>query len=55
MLRLKILARLAVVSSLTALVGMSANAQDRISDFSLVDADGQPAVSLKHPAKRMKV
>ena len=41
MLRLKIFAKLAAATSLTALVGMSANAQDRISDFSLVDADGR--------------
>ncbi|MDA1372447.1 MAG: redoxin domain-containing protein [Proteobacteria bacterium] len=41
MLSLRIIARFAVFATVTAMLGMSANAADRISDFSLVGADGR--------------
>lgn len=41
MLRITTLAKVAAVSAVTAFVGLSANAADRISDFSLVDHNGK--------------
>lgn len=41
MLRISMIARLATVSFLTVCASMSANAAERISDFSLIDADGR--------------
>ena len=39
--RFSMIAKIATASLMTVFVGMSANAADRISDFSLVDADGR--------------
>lgn len=41
MLRFSVVSRLVTAISLTAFMGMSANAAERISDFSLIDADGR--------------
>ena len=41
MLRISTFAKLATASLMTVFVGMSANAADRISDFSLVDHEGR--------------
>lgn len=41
MLRITSIAKVAAVSAVTAFVGLSANAADRISDFSLVDQNGK--------------
>ncbi len=41
MLRITTLAKVAAVSAVTAFVGLSANAADRVSDFSLVDHNGK--------------
>ena len=41
MLKFSIVARLTAVSAITLLVGMTANAADRISDFSLIDHNGR--------------
>ena len=41
MLRFSMIAKVAAMSVMTVFVGMSANAADRISDFSLTDSDGR--------------
>ena len=41
MLRFSMIAKVAAMSAMTVFVGMSANAADRISDFSLTDSDGR--------------
>ena len=39
--RFSMIAKIATASLMTVFVGMSANAADRISDFSLTDSDGR--------------